>query len=146
MFVKVHLNAGFVVPTNYNTPGEVVISGEKNAVKEASEIAMNRGAKKVSELKTQGPFHTEKMRLASSKLKEELEKLDIKYNKEVQVIKNIDGKPYTEKDNIQEILAKHVMNPVRFKNSINTMFDLGVDTFIEIGPRKNFIKLCKKNK
>lgn len=86
------------------------------------------------------------MKQASSKLKEELKNLDIKYNKEIQVIKNIDGKPYTKKDNIQEILAKHVMNPVRFKDSINTMFDLGVDTFIEIGPRKNFIKLRKKSK
>ncbi len=87
-----HLSIGFVVPTNYNTPGEVVISGEKNAVKEASEMAMNRGAKKVVELKTQGPFHTEKMKAASSKLKIELDKLDIKYNKEIQVIKNIDRK------------------------------------------------------
>ncbi len=138
-------STGFIAPTNYNTPGEVVISGEKNAVKEASEKAMMKGAKKVAELKTAGPFHTEKMKEASIKLKAELDKVNIKYNKEVQVIKNIDGTAYTDKDNIQEILAKHIMHSVRFKDSITTMLDLGIDTFVEIGPRKIFIKLCKKS-
>lgn len=138
-------STGFIAPTNYNTPGEVVISGERNAVKEASEKAMMKGAKKVAELKTAGPFHTEKMKEASIKLKAELDKVNIKYNKEVQVIKNIDGTVYTDKDNIQEILAKHIMHSVRFKDSITTMLDLGIDTFVEIGPRKIFIKLCKKS-
>lgn len=140
------IKSGFVIPANYNCPGQVVISGEKEAVEEVVEKAKEEGAKKVVPLKTSGPFHTEKLETASKKLKEELEKIEIKYNPEKTVIKNIDGKVYKENDDIKEILSKHVMSPVRFKNSIEEMINMGVDTFIEIGPRKNIIRLCKKSK
>jgi len=110
------------------------------------EKAKELGAKKVVELKTSGPFHTEKLRAAADKLKIELDKIDIKYNKENQVIKNVDAKAYAEKDNIRETLAKHVMSPVLFRKSIETMLSLGADTFIEIGPRKDIIRICKKSK
>lgn len=138
--------SGFVVPANYNTPGQVVISGERKAVTEAMEKAKQLGAKKVVELKTSGPFHTEKLSVVAEKLKQELEKINIKYNEKNKVIKNIDAKEYTEKDDIKEILSKHVMSPVLFRKSIETMLNLGVDTFIEIGPRKDIIKFYKKNK
>lgn len=140
------IKSGFVVPANYNCPGQVVISGEKEAVEEVVEKAKEEGARKVVPLKTSGPFHTEKLEIASKKLKEELEKIEINYNPEKTIIKNIDGKVYKENDDIKEILSKHVMSPVRFKNSIEEMINMGVDTFIEIGPRKNIIRLCKKSK
>jgi len=63
---------GFVVPANYNCPGQIVISGDKNGVLEAMEKAKEAGARKVVELKTSGPFHTEKLEEASCKLKEAL--------------------------------------------------------------------------
>lgn len=140
------IKSGFVVPANYNCPGQVVISGEKEAVEEVVEKAKEEGARKVVPLKTSGPFHTEKLEIASKKLKEELERIEINYNPEKTIIKNIDGKVYKENDDIKEILSKHVMSPVRFKNSIEEMINMGVDTFIEIGPRKNIIRLCKKSK
>lgn len=130
---------GFVVPANYNTPGQVVISGERIAVTTAMEKAKEAGAKKVVELKTSGPFHTEKLAIAAEKLGLELNKIEIKYKEENKVIKNIDAKEYEAKDNIRENLAKHVMSPVLFRKSIEKMLELGVDTFIEIGPRKNII-------
>ena len=136
---------GFVVPANYNCPGQVVISGEKLGVEKAMELAKEKGARKVMPLKTSGPFHTEKLEVASTKFYEELAKIDVRYNDKKKVIKNIDALEYDEKDDIKQILAKHVMSPVRFKESIQKMLDLGVDTFIEVGPRKDFIRFCKKS-
>ena len=86
-------------------------------------------------LKLAGPFHTEKLEIAASKLKNELDNIDISYADEKKVIKNIDGEMYKDSDSIKEILSKHVMNPVRFKNGLEKMIELGVDTFVEIGPR-----------
>lgn len=141
---------GFVRAVNYNCPGQVVVSGEKEPVMEAMEIAKELGARKVIELKTSGPFHTEKLQEASKELRKELEKVSFK-ECEIPVIKNLDGTPYTEKDNMVEILANHVTHPVKFRKSIETMLDMGIDTFVEIGPGKTlsgFVKkVCKeKNK
>lgn len=141
------VNTGFVVPANYNCPGQVAISGEKQAVEIAMEKAKEAGARKVVPLKTSGPFHTEKLKVASSKLKEELDKVEIEYNNKIKVIKNIDAKAYTETDNIREILSKHVMSPVQYKKTLEEMLQEGVDTFIEIGPGKvlsGFVKRVNK--
>lgn len=139
---------GFVVPANYNCIGQVAISGEREAVLEAMENAKNLGAKRAIELKTSGPFHTEKLKVASSKLREELEKIDINVNSNKKVIKNIDAKEYTSSDDFVDILSKHVISPVRFRKSIEEMINQGVDTFIEIGPGKvlsGFIKKTNKD-
>ena len=132
---------GFVVPVNFNTTGQIVISGEKKAVEQAEIIAKEMGVKKLRILNTSGPFHTEKLKKASDELRKELENVTI--NKfETVVVKNIDGTVYTDKDDVKDILARHIISPVRFSNSLRTMQDLGIDTFIEIGPRKNFIRIC----
>ena len=60
------------------------------------------------------------------------------------VIKNIDGKPYVPQDNIKEILANHIINPVRFADGLQTMIDMGIDTFIEIGPGKTLAGFVKR--
>lgn len=138
---------GFVKAVNYNCPGQVVVSGEKEAVAQTMEDAKKLGAKRVIELKTSGPFHTEKLQAASIELKKELEKIDFKdFN--IPVIKNLNGEEYTKEDNIVEILSNHVINPVKFGKSIEKMLEMGVDTFIEIGPGKTlsgFVKkVCKK--
>ena len=138
---------GFVKAVNYNCPGQVVVSGEKEAVVEAMENAKELGAKRVIELKTSGPFHTEKLQKASIELKKELKKIDFK-NFEISVIKNLNGEKYEEADDMADILAKHVVNPVKFGKSIEKMIEMGIDTFIEIGPGKTlsgFVKkVCKK--
>lgn len=110
----------------------------------AGEIAKELGAKKVSVLNTAGPFHTEKLDKCSEALRKELEKVNIN-KKKSKVVKNIDGKVYAENEDIVDILAKHIMNPVRFTLDLQTMYDNGIDTFIEIGPRKNIKWFCKKN-
>lgn len=125
---------GFVVPANFNTTGQIVISGEKEAVEQAEVMAKELGAKKVRVLKTAGPFHTEKLIKASDKLREELEQVTI-HDFKIPVVKNLDGTIYNQEDDIKEVLAKHIVSPVRFSKSLQTMLDRGVDTFVEIGPR-----------
>lgn len=134
---------GFVVPANFNCPGQVAISGERNAVMLAMEKMKEAGARKCVELKTAGPFHTEKLQDASNALREVLQAVEIKSPK-ISVVKNIDAKPYSENDNQQEILAKHVVNPVRFSDTIKYMIANGVDTFVEIGPGKVLTGFVKK--
>lgn len=138
------VKSGFVVPANYNSVGQVAISGEKEAIEEAEIIAKEMGAKKVRILKTAGPFHTEKLKESSNALRKELENITIN-NFETKVIKNIDGEFYKDTDDVKDILARHIINPVRFSKTIQNMLNNGIDTFIEIGPRKNIIRICKKN-
>ncbi len=135
---------GFVVPANFNCLGQIVISGEKEAVNKAMESMKNAGAKRALELKTSGPFHTEKLEKASKELRKELDKITIN-NFNHKVIKNIDGKEYKETDDIKDILAKHITNPVRLEQGIQTMLNMGIDTFIEIGPGKTLTGFVKKS-
>ena len=134
---------GFVRAVNYNCPGQVVVSGERDAVLRAMEIAKEMGARKAIELKTSGPFHTEKLQDASNALKKELEK--IIFNKfEIPVIKNLNGEVYNESDNMVDVLSNHVINPVKFRKSIETMLSMGIDTFVEVGPGKTLSGFVKK--
>ena len=133
----------FVVPVNFNCPGQIVISGNKAGVETAEIIAKEQGARKVRELKTSGPFHTEKLKEASEALKKDLEKVEFhQFNNTV--IKNIDGTKYKETDDIRDILAKHIISPVKFTAVLQKMLDLGVDTFVEVGPGKTLSGFIKK--
>lgn len=134
---------GFVVPANYNCKGQVAISGEEAGILEAEEIAKEMGAKKVRSLKTAGPFHTEKLVKSSEALRKELEKIEI--NKpSSKVIKNIDGLEYNDSDDVKDILARHIISPVRFSKTIETMLDEGIDTFIEVGCGKTLSGFVKR--
>lgn len=140
-----NVKSGFVVPANYNSIGQVAISGEESAVQEAKELAIKNGAKRVLVLKTAGPFHTSKLIDASNALRKELEK--VKINKfETRVIKNLDGNFYKDTDNVKDILASHIISPVRFSKTIENMLNNGIDTFIEIGPGKTLSGFVKRAK
>ena len=137
------VKSGFVVPANYNCVGQIAISGEKEAVLEAEQIAKEMGARKVMVLKTAGPFHTEKLLESSKALRKELDKITI--NKfETKVIKNLDGEAYKDTDDVRDILAKHIINPVRFAKTLDTMLKDGVDIFVEVGPGKTLSGFVKR--
>ena len=142
------VKSGFAVIANYNCDGQVVVSGEKEAILEIEKLAKEAGAKKVMILNTSGPFHTEKLLDASKALRKELENIEI--NKfTTKVIRNIDGEMYRDTDDIKDILSKHIINPVRFSQSLKNMIAEGIDTFIEIGPGKTlsgFVKRTPTNK
>lgn len=133
----------FIVPANYNYSNQTVISGDKTAIEKASVILKENGAKKVVELKTSGPFHTMALEEAKKEYIKELEKVTFKKG-DVKVIKNIDGTFYNDNDNIKEILANHIVSPVRLDKTIQLMKDEGIDTFVEIGPGKALTGFIKK--
>lgn len=139
---------GFAKAVNFNCPGQVVVTGDKDGIEEIEKLAKDKGARKVRILNTSGPFHTEKLEKASKALEKELENINI--NKfETKVVKNLDGKIYSSNDNVKNILAKHIISPVRFSKGLETMLEEGVDTFIEIGPGKTlsgFVKRIETNK
>lgn len=135
----------FIVPVNYNCSVQTVISGTKTAITTATEKLKEAGAKRVIELKTAGPFHTEKLMKAKELYREELEKVEFKSGNGVQVIKNIYGLPYKKEDDMKEILANHIVSPVRFDKTIMTMKENGITNFIEIGPGKTLTGFVKKD-
>ena len=134
---------GFVKPANYNYSNQTVISGEKRSVEKATEILKEKGARRVIELKTSGPFHTEKLIEAKNLYKKELEKVEFKKGN-IPVIKNLDGTLYEEKDDMVDILSKHIVRPVRFDKEIKLMKDKGIDLYVEIGPGKALTGFIKK--
>ena len=80
---------------------------------------------------------------ASKAFEKELENVNFNLDEEkVKVIKNIDGTYYNKNDNIKEILVKNIISPVRFDKAIKLMSDENIDEYIEIGPRKNFNRVC----
>ena len=134
----------FVVPANYNCSTQTVVSGEKEAVEIAIEKLKEAEAKRVIPLKTSGPFHTEKLIEAKNAYEKELE--NITFNKgNVKVIKNLDGTFYDEKDNIKEILAKHIISSVRFDRAIKLMQEENVDEYLEIGPGRTLTGFVRKD-
>lgn len=137
------VKSGFVVPANYNCIGQIAISGEKEAILEAETVAKEMGAKKVRVLKTAGPFHTEMLKYSSEALRNELQNVTIN-EFETKVVKNLDGEFYKESDDVKDILAKHIVNPVRFSKSLQTMIDNGIDTFVEIGPGRTLSGFVKR--
>ena len=133
----------FVVPANYNCSLQTVISGEKTAIDEAIEKLKEKGARRVILLKTSGPFHTEKLEKAKEAYEKELENIEF-HLANIKVIKNIDGTFYKKDDNIKEILAKHIVSPVRFDKAIQLMQKEQIEEYVEIGPRKNINRIYKK--
>ena len=135
----------FVVPANYNCSIQTAISGTTEAVDIAIEKLKEAGAKRVVKLKTSGPFHTEKLEEASKLYSKELKQIKFKQGNGIRVIKNIDGEIYSSNDDLQEILEKHIVSPVRFDKAIQLMKQEKITRFIEIGPGKVLTGFVKKD-
>lgn len=134
----------FIVPANYNCSVQTVISGEAEAIEEATQKLKEAGARKVIPLKTSGPFHTIKLEKAKEAYEKELIGIDFKKGN-VKVIKNIDGTYYSEKDDIKAILAKHIISPVRFDKAIKCMEEENIEEYVEIGPGRTLTGFVKKD-
>lgn len=128
---------------NINCPGQIVISGSKEGVERASAKAKEAGAKRVLPLNVSGPFHSRLMEPAAEKLKKELDKIDIR-KANIPVIANVSASEMTEPDDIKHKLIRQLSSPVLWEDSVQKLIDLGVDTFVEIGPGKVLSGLIRK--
>ena len=133
---------GYVRPANYNTPAQIVIGGDVAAVDAAVDYLKIAGAKRLIPLNVSGPFHTALLKPASEKLALELESVDFQ-DFQVPLVGNTEAK-VMEKGQIKSLLARQVMEPVRFYESIETMKELGLTRVIEIGPGKVLTGFLKK--
>lgn len=137
------LESGTVEIANYNSPAQIVISGEKAAVEEAAVLLKENGAKRAIILDVSGPFHSSLLKGAGEKLKLELDKVDMK-KPSVDVVSNVDANIHKDPDEIKSILVKQVYSSVLWEDSISKLIDEGFDRFIEIGPGKTLRAFIKK--
>ena len=146
---KLQEQGKFVVPANYNCSVQTAISGETDAIDEAIELLKAAGAKRAIKLKTSGPFHTRKLEEAKKAYEKELENVEFSVlplnEQKVKVIKNLDGTYYKPEDNVKDVLANHIISPVRFDKAIQLMKDEGIEEYIEIGPGKVLTGFIKKD-
>ncbi len=126
---------GDIVVANYNTPSQIVISGETKAIEVAQELAIDAGAKRVVPLPVSGPFHSPLMSKASKPLEEALNNTRI-FDIKTPVICNVDGLLEQDAFKIREKLLKQMVSPVRWVASVEEMIKLGVTQGYEIGSGK----------
>jgi len=128
---------------NLNCPGQIVISGSRRGVELAGDKAKEAGAKRVIPLEVSGPFHSSLMKPAAEELSSVLNNINVK-NALIPVIANVSAEPMTDSAEIKEKLIEQLYSPVLWEDTVRKMIDLGVDTFIEIGPGKVLSGLVKK--
>ena len=134
---------GIVSVANDNCPGQIVITGEEQAVNRAAELLKKKGAKRCIPLTVSGPFHSKLLEGAGEKLAKELSNVTLRDPK-IPYVCNLECAPVTKKDRIAELLEKQVSGTVRFRESIEYMIADGVDVFIEVGPGKTLSGFVKK--
>ena len=128
---------------NYNCPGQIVISGETEQVKQAADKLKEAGAKRAVLLNVSGPFHSSLLTGAGEKLQNVLKDLTIA-KPQIPYVANVNASYVTEQAEIEPLLVKQVSNSVRWQQSVETMVADGVDTFIEIGPGRTLAGFNKK--
>ncbi len=141
--LKMASGFGVVEAANFNCPGQIVIAGHTKAVEHACTIMKENGAKRAIMLPVSAPFHSSLLKPAGDKLALELEKVDICDNK-VPVVSNVNAQVIMNRYEIKRCLIEQVSNSVLWEDSIKHMVDMGVDTFIEVGPGKSLSAFVKK--
>lgn len=128
---------------NYNCPGQIVISGRKEAVEEACEKLKAAGAKRTLLLNVSGPFHSGMLTGAGEKLGQVLEQVTV-HEPKIPYVANVNAQYVTSAEPVKELLIKQVSSSVRWQQSVEAMIADGVDTFIEIGPGKTLSGFMRK--
>ena len=135
------MDNGIVEVANYNSPGQIVISGENDKIEEAMIKLKENGAKRAVKLNVSGPFHSSMLEDAGKKLSKELERINIRKPR-VSVLSNVNASYY--EDEGKDLLIQQVSSSVLWEDSIEKLLDEGYDTFIEIGPGKTLKGFIKK--
>ncbi len=128
---------------NYNCPGQIVISGETEQVKQAADKLKEAGARRAVMLNVSGPFHSSLLTGAGEKLQKVLDDLSIG-KPQIPYVANVNASYVTEQEEIEPLLVRQVSNSVRWQQSVEAMVEDGVEVFIEIGPGKTLAGFNKK--
>lgn len=134
---------GIVSIANYNCPGQIVITGEAEAVAKAGEALAAAGAKRCVPLNVSGPFHSAMLTGAGEKLGEVLADVEVR-EMQIPYLANVTADYVTDKNQVKELLTKQVSSSVRWQQSVEKMIADGVDTFVEIGPGKTLSGFMRK--
>ena len=132
-----------VFPVNYNCPGQIVISGLKEAVETAAVKLKEAGARRVIPLNVSGPFHSYLLEEAGEKLGRFLENIPVSEPK-IPYVANVTAAYVTKAEDVKPLLTRQVSSSVRWQQSVETMLADGVDRFIEIGPGKTLAGFIRK--
>lgn len=129
-------------PANINSPTQIVIAGHAAAVDRAIEILKSKGVRRAVKLPVSAPFHCALMRPAEERLAEDLRRIEFR-DLIFPVVTNVDAQAVSDGSEAREALIRQVSSPVRWRESIDFLANEGVRTFIEIGPRKSFVRSCQ---
>ncbi|EPL6465635.1 TPA: ACP S-malonyltransferase [Proteus mirabilis] len=132
-----------VSPVNFNSPGQVVIAGNKEAVERAGALCKEAGAKRALPLAVSVPSHCALMKPAADKLAVALQEIEFK-QPEIQVVNNVDVKAQTDANAIRDALVRQLYNPVRWTETVEFIADKGITQLLEIGPGKVLTGLTKR--
>ena len=134
---------GIVELANYNCPGQIVISGEAEAVENAGAAMKAAGAKRVAVLEVSGPFHSSMLKGAGEQLKPVLS--DVEWlESDIPYVSNTIAEPVTDSSIIEGLLVRQVSESVRWQQSVEKMIGMGVEVFVEIGPGKTLTGFLKR--
>ena len=134
---------GYVDVANYNSPAQVVITGDEKAVAKAGELLLAKGARRVVPLPVSGAFHSKFMENAGKEFESFVKDLDLQ-NSSIPVITNVDAAPTTAADDFRAKMPKQIYSSVYWTQTIQKMAADGVEVFVEIGPGKVLAGLNKK--
>jgi [acyl-carrier-protein] S-malonyltransferase len=137
------VESGYVSPANYNSPGQIVIAGEKHAVEDAMKLAKTAGAKRALALAVSAPSHCALMIEASNRLGELLDTIEIR-DPEVPIVSNADAVLLMSAERIKASLIKQLNSPLLWEDSVRNLVETGIDTFVEVGPGKVLTGLIKR--
>lgn len=136
-------SVGYVDVANYNSPAQVVITGDNDAVAKAGEILLAKGARRVVPLAVSGAFHSKFMENASKEFVGFVSDLELN-NAEIPVVTNVDAKATIESSDFREKMPKQICSSVHWTQTIQQMANDGVEIFVEIGPGKVLAGLNRK--
>ena len=134
---------GIVSIANYNCPGQIVITGQADAVNKAAQTLSEAGAKRCIPLNVSGPFHSIMLKEAGGKLGEVLEETKI-HDIPLPYLANVTADYVADKEQVKPLLMQQIASPVRWQQSVERMIADGVDNFVEIGPGKTLSGFMRK--
>jgi [acyl-carrier-protein] S-malonyltransferase len=132
-----------VVPANFNTPGQVVVSGDVSAVERVGPMLVSAGARKVQGLTVSGAFHSPLMQVAQDGLRAQLEGVAFAAPA-FPVVSNVTAHPVTDADEAKSLLVDQLTSPVRWTYSVQTMLQMGAERFLEVGTGKVLVTMLKR--